>query len=138
MLYWLNPVLYGGRGTAWLFPGLCGCRVGCTQYCVDVESTCLTGDCDVGVMVRQRTVYMCPSLCGCSTDCYRGRPCYLKSLFYYYYYYYVSAYRMGIHIVFSSAFYLSRSSVRQSVCPSRFRVRSISFEHLVGFSINSA
>jgi len=42
---------------------------------------------------------------------------------------------MGRHIVFSSVVCLS---VRPSVRPSHFRVRSISFEPLVGFSNNFA
>ena len=42
---------------------------------------------------------------------------------------------MGRHIVFSSVVCLS---LRPSVCPSRFRVRSISFEPLVGFTNNFA
>ena len=42
---------------------------------------------------------------------------------------------MGRHIVFSSVVCLS---VCLSVCPSRFRVRSISFEPLVGFTNNLA
>ena len=46
----------------YLFPGPCGCRVGCSKDCVDVQSTCLTQDCDVGVLVGQRTVYMYPGM----------------------------------------------------------------------------
>ena len=42
---------------------------------------------------------------------------------------------MGRHIVFSSVVCLS---VRLSVCLSRFHVRSISFEPLVGFTNNFA
>jgi len=45
---------------------------------------------------------------------------------------YVSPHEMGRHIVFSSVVCLT---VCLSVCPSRFRVRSISFEQLVGFHI---
>ena len=46
---------------------------------------------------------------------------------------YVSPHEMGRDIGFSSVVCLS---VRLSVCPSRFRVRSISFEPLVGFTIS--
>jgi len=49
--------------------------------------------------------------------------------------YYVSPHEMGIHIVFSS---VVCPSVHQSVSPSHFRVRSISFEPLVGFTNNFA
>jgi len=42
---------------------------------------------------------------------------------------------MGRHIVFSSVVCLS---VRPSVCPSRFHVRSISFEPLLGITNNFA
>jgi len=46
---------------------------------------------------------------------------------------------MGRHIVFSSVVCLSvRPSVRPSIRPSHFRVRSISFEPLVGFTNNFA
>ena len=52
---------------------------------------------------------------------------------------FILANEMGRHIVFSSVVCLSvRPSVRLSVRPSHFRVRSISFEPLVGFSNNFA
>jgi len=49
--------------------------------------------------------------------------------------YYVSPHEMGTHIVLSS---VVCPSVRLSVRPSRFRVRPISFEPLVGFTNNFA
>jgi len=52
---------------------------------------------------------------------------------------YVSPHEMGRHIVFSSVVCLSVClSIRLSVCPSHFRVRSISVEPLVGFTNNFA
>jgi len=53
--------------------------------------------------------------------------------------FYVSPHEMGRHIVFSSVVCMSfRPSVRPSVCPSHFRVLSISFEPLIGFTNNFA